>query len=156
MIWLSFSLQEKELSIKRLRKIFGIKTESAKKLLELAHGKSLQQNNSVDGNSGEDDSKGKDFGDDDSEDENKETGLNNDPGKDGELTKKKTKNHGHRSSADYSEAKIFNVAHQTLKKGDVCPDCLKGKVFQLKPGATIRIVGQPWLQIEIYCPELGC
>src|SRR6476619_3654379 len=38
MIWLSFSLQEKELSIKRLRKIFGIKTESAKKLLEIAKG----------------------------------------------------------------------------------------------------------------------
>src|SRR3974377_1718228 len=45
MIWLSFSLQEKELSIKRLRKIFGIKTESAKKLLELANGKSLERNN---------------------------------------------------------------------------------------------------------------
>jgi len=39
MIWLSFSLQEKELSMRRLRKIFGIKTESAKKLMELAHGK---------------------------------------------------------------------------------------------------------------------
>jgi hypothetical protein len=34
MVWLSFSLQEKELSIKRLRKIFGIKTESAQKLLD--------------------------------------------------------------------------------------------------------------------------
>ena len=29
MIWLSFSLQEKELTIKRLRTISGIKTESA-------------------------------------------------------------------------------------------------------------------------------
>lgn len=45
MVWLSFSLQEKELSIKRLRKIFGIKTESAKKLLELAQGKRSEQGN---------------------------------------------------------------------------------------------------------------
>lgn len=44
MVWLSFSLQEKELSIKRLRKIFGIKTESAKKLLQLAHGKPIEKN----------------------------------------------------------------------------------------------------------------
>jgi len=153
MIWLSFSLQEKELSIRRLRKIFGIKTESAKKLLELAHGKCLKPDNSTDENSGEDDSKSKDFGESDSEKENKELDLSNDPCKDEGQTKGKPKNHGHRSSEDYSEAKIFNIAHQTLKKGDVCPDCLKGKVFQLKPGATIRIVGQPWLQIEIYRPE---
>lgn len=42
MVWLSFSLQEKELSIIRLRKIFGIKTESAKKLLQLVSEDSLQ------------------------------------------------------------------------------------------------------------------
>ncbi len=56
MIWLSFSLQEKELSIKRLRKIFGIKTESAKKLLELAHRESVEPNGSTD-SSEESDSK---------------------------------------------------------------------------------------------------
>jgi len=49
MIWLSFSLQEKELSIRRLRNIFGIKTESAKKLLELAHGKSLEGDGAAEG-----------------------------------------------------------------------------------------------------------
>ena len=32
-VWLNLSLQEKKISIQRLRKIFGIKTESAKKLL---------------------------------------------------------------------------------------------------------------------------
>jgi len=31
-IWMNFSLQEKQLSIQRLRAIFGIKTESAKSL----------------------------------------------------------------------------------------------------------------------------
>lgn len=130
MIWLSFSLKEKELSIKRLRSIFGIKTESAKKLLQLAHGRSLEQNNA--GGENSENEKGKKNSD-------KEGG--------------KSKNHGHRPSSDYSEAKIFNIAHETLKKGSVCPDCLKGKVHQLKPGAVIRIVGQPWLQVELYRPE---
>ena len=35
MIWLESSLKEKSLSIARLRAIFGIKTESAKKLAKL-------------------------------------------------------------------------------------------------------------------------
>jgi hypothetical protein len=35
-VWLNLSLQEKKISIERLRKIFGIKTESAKKLLKIA------------------------------------------------------------------------------------------------------------------------
>jgi hypothetical protein len=33
-VWMNFSLQEKRLSIQRLRSIFGIKTESAKNLAE--------------------------------------------------------------------------------------------------------------------------
>ena len=139
MIWLSFSLQEKELSIKRLRKIFGIKTESAKKLLELAHGKALDQDNSADA------PKENDL-------ESEETNLD----KDSSAKKKepkKAKNHGHRPSTDYSEAKVIDIAHNSLKKGDVCPDCLKGKIFQLKPGTVINIKGQPWLQVEIYRPE---
>lgn len=134
MIWLSFSLQEKELSIKRLRKIFGIKTESAKKLLELAHRKSVEPNRSTD-SSEESDPKS---------DETRPDLSKN---------KKKAKNHGHRPSTDYSEAKVIDVAHHALKKGDICPDCLKGKVFGLQPGTVIRITGQPWLQVEIYRSE---
>ncbi len=138
MIWLSFSLQEKELSIKRLRNIFGIKTESAQKLLELAHGKSLDQNDTT-GNQATANS---------ADDKNGKDGS-----KQGKRDKKKAKNHGHRSSQDYSEAKIVDIAHQALNKGDRCPDCLKGKLFQLKSGTVLRIIGQPWLQVEIYRPE---
>ncbi len=130
MIWLSFSLKEKELSIKRLRSIFGIKTESAKKLLGLALGTEVQNAGSV--------------GENNSNNEDKEQS---------ESKKKKPKNHGHRPSSDYTQASIINVAHQSLKKGDTCPDCLKGRLFQLKSGTVIRIVGQPWLQVEIYKPE---
>ncbi|MGA8163969.1 MAG: IS66 family transposase [Waddliaceae bacterium] len=130
MVWLSLSLQEKELSIMRLRKIFGIKTESAKKLLALAHGKSPSHGENGEGHS-------------------KKTNKT----KEEKQEKKKPKNHGHRPSTDYSQAKVIEVANQTLKKGDQCPDCLKGKLFQLKPGTVIHIVGQPWLQVEIYRPE---
>ena len=106
MIWLSFSLQEKELSIKRLRKIFGIKTESAKKLLELAHGKSLEQDNSS----------GKESKKNNLKKENKETDLSkkDDPSANGKQPKSKP-NHGHRPSTDYSQAKVIDIAHQTLR-----------------------------------------
>lgn len=125
-IWLSFSLKEKELSISRLRKIFGIKTESARKLLRLA-GRTPPAGNEGAGENSE--------------------------GEAAEKDSNKKGAHGHRPSLDYSEALVVNIAHEALKKGDVCPDCLRGKVHQLKPGAVIRIVGQPWLQVEIYRPE---
>jgi transposase len=142
MIWLSFSLQEKELSIRRLRKIFGIKTESAKKLLEMAQGQLPQQEGSNQETSEEGDS----------EEETKE--ANPPAGKEDSPKKKnKPKNHGHRPSTDYSQATVNDIAHQTLKKGDKCPECLKGRLFQLKPGTVVRIVGHPWLQVEIHRPE---
>lgn len=136
MIWLSFSLKEKELSIRRLRSIFGIKTESAKKLLELAHGKATEDQSITNSDSGEDRLN-------DESKESKKEGAE----------KKKPKNHGHRPSSDYTEAKVIDIVHQTLKKGDSCPECLKGRLFQLKSGTVIRIVGQPWLQVEIHKPE---
>jgi len=98
MVWLSLSLQEKELSIMRLRKIFGIKTESAKKLLALAHGKSPSYGENGEGHS-------------------KKTNKT----KEEKQEKKKPKNHGHRPSTDYSQAKVIEVANQTLKKGINAP-----------------------------------
>jgi transposase len=128
MVWLSFSLKEKELSIARLRKIFGIKTESAKKLMALAKGQSGAQNQS----------QGK----------NKEKNKSSE-----EDGSQKPKNHGHRPSTDYTQARVIEVAHHSLKKGSQCPGCMKGRLFSLKPGTVLRIVGQPWLQVEIYRPE---
>jgi transposase len=116
-VWMNLSLQEKELTIRRLRAVFGIKTETAKKLLNLGGGKSEEKPKRPKKNQEE---QGK---------------------------------HGHKPASDYTEAKLIEVSHQSLKKGDLCPDCLKGKLFQLKPGSVIRIKGQPWLQVEIYKPE---
>lgn len=115
-VWMNLSLQEKELTIRRLRAIFGIKTETAKKLLNLTEG----------------DQKPKD------------------PKKNNKERKGK---HGHKPASEYTEAKTIEVAHQSLKKGDRCPECLKGKLFQLKPGSVLHIKGQPYLQVEIYKPE---
>jgi len=132
MVWLSFNLQEKELSIKRLRAIFGIKTESAKKLLEIAKGKNPNSkknktSRNISNSNNDDEVEGNDV------DEYLETGSSKD----------KTGKHGHRPSSDYTEAKLIDIVHESLKKGCLCPFCSKGKFFQLKPRTNLRIVGQP-------------
>src|SRR5262245_21975399 len=85
-VWMNLSLQEKELTIRRLRKIFGIKTETAKKLLNLAGGQSDQKPK--------------------------------DPKQKDNKKKEKKGKHGHKSASDYTEAKLIEIAHQTLRKGD--------------------------------------
>lgn len=49
MVWLNMNLQEQKLTIQRLRAVFGIKTETAKKLLKLAGGQAQRQTNSGSG-----------------------------------------------------------------------------------------------------------
>ncbi len=132
-IWMNFSLQEKKLSIQRLRAIFGIKTESAKKLtkfIEQANAANRQENASNENNQRETSNETSD-----------------------KSSSQKRKGHGHRPASEFTQAKTIHVAHQSLKKGDTCPSCLKGRLFNLSAGSVIRIVGQPWLQVEVYRPE---
>lgn len=138
MIWMEGSLREKSLSIVRLKAIFGIKTESAKRLKGLLKPKNNRGDN---GGGNKDISNGDN--DNGSEDASSEKPSNKDP----------AKGHGHRPASDYQEAELIRVAHETLQKGSICPACGKGKLFNLAPGTVLRIVGQPWLNVCIYKPE---
>ncbi len=134
-VWMNFSLQEKQLSIQRLRSIFGIKTESAKNLSKL-----LAQAQAA-----------SDPTDEQPFERDQET---KDPHPPTEKNPPEEKGkHGHRRSSDYTQAKVIEIAHESLKKGNHCPCCSKGKLFNLSAGTVLRIVGQPWLQVEIYRPE---
>lgn len=135
MIWLNVNLQEKKLTIQRLRAVFGIKTETAERLFRLAAGRT---------SAGQSDPGRQTSSDSESPP---------DSSQEKEGTDNRKPNHGHRPSSEYTEAKIIAVAHQTLGKGALCPSCQKGKLFSLAPGTVIHIVGQPWLQVEIYKPE---
>ena len=139
MIWMESSLKEKTLSIKRLKSIFGIKTESAKKLARLL------LNHSTENSSDESKNPALLAADqtESSQQETKEKGNDS----------SKLSGHGHRPSSDYTEARILSIAHETLKRGMRCPECGKGKLFNLSPGTVLRITGQPWLNVDIYKPE---
>lgn len=145
-VWMNFSLQEKRLSIQRLRSIFGIKTESAKNLAKFMAQAQVAENEAATAASNQTDEQPvvPDQSSEETEDPNAST-KKNPPEKNGK--------HGHRPSSDYTQAKIIDIAHEFMKKGSPCPSCDKGKLFNLSPGTVLRIVGQPWLQMEIYRPE---
>ena len=73
--------------------------------------------------------------------------------------KKKRKGHGRKPASAFEGAEKVNVAHPTLKQGDSCPECLKGKVYppaqEFKahfkaPAVRVRIVGQAPVAATVY------
>ena len=66
-------------------------------------------------------------------------------------SKPKTKGHGRHGVDDYPGAKRVKVPHTHLRVGDLCPKCLKGKLYLVKmPARIVRIVAQPLFQATIY------
>jgi transposase len=54
----------------------------------------------------------------------------------------KPKGHGRNGAKDYTGAQKIKIRHESLKPGDVCPDCGKGKVYHGKvPAYIVRLVG---------------
>ena len=59
--------------------------------------------------------------------------------------------HGRNGAAAYRGAERVKIAHPSLKSGDRCPRCLKGKVYEQKePALRIRVVGQAPLAATVY------
>jgi transposase len=65
--------------------------------------------------------------------------------------REKPKGHGRNGAEAYTGAKRIHVAHGSLKPGQRCPKCEKGKIYRIKePAVIIRITGQAPLQATIY------
>ncbi len=59
--------------------------------------------------------------------------------------------HGRNGAQAYRGAERIKIAHGSLKSGDHCPGCLKGKVYlQKEPGLRIRVVGQAPIAAKVY------
>jgi len=64
---------------------------------------------------------------------------------------KKKKGHGRKPAIEYTGAKKVNISHAALKSGDNCPECLKGKVYELlEPKRIVRITGSAPLGGTVY------
>jgi len=55
--------------------------------------------------------------------------------------KEKSKGHGRYGRASYTGSKKVTVAHPSLKSGDPCPECHKGRVYPGRPSVLVRITG---------------
>lgn len=59
--------------------------------------------------------------------------------------------HGRNGADDYEGAERVPVPHGSLQSGDTCPDCKRGKVYEMSPpGVLVRITGQAPLQARVY------
>jgi len=71
--------------------------------------------------------------------------------KSGVSGKKSKKGHGRNAASDYTGAEKVEIDHDTLKSGDSCPVCLKGKVYEIKePKKVVRITGNAPLSATVY------
>jgi transposase len=63
----------------------------------------------------------------------------------------KVKGHGRNGAASYTGATKIKIRHESLKAGDGCPKCQKGKVYaSVPPRVLVRIVGQAALGAKVY------
>jgi transposase len=69
----------------------------------------------------------------------------------GSRKKKKHKGHGKNGAGVYSGAEKFKVAHESLKPTDPCPDCHKGKLYELSdPAVIVRVTGHAPCSATVY------
>lgn len=62
--------------------------------------------------------------------------------------------HGRNNAGAFGGAQKIEIAHQSLKHGDRCPECGKGNVYgQKEPKVLVRIVGQAPLAATVYSLE---
>ena len=114
-----------------LTDLIGDKDTTIRRLRNIVFGSSTEKTSSVLGSLPTDPAKAK------------ESDATNVPDKDNASQEdKKPKGHGRNGASDYTGAQKIKIPHESLKPGDVCPDCGKGKVYHGKvPAYIVRLVG---------------
>ena len=137
LVWLQQELATKNVTISRLRSLFGLSTsEKTRKVVgeEAAKAEESEQ-------SARDEPPG-------------------DPAAAEAPPKEKRKGHGRKGAAAYTGAERVAVPHPTLSPGDPCPCCgpnQRGKLYAQKPRTLVRVVGQPPLKATVHeCEKLRC
>ncbi len=147
--WLQYSLEQKNISISKLQKIFGSSTE---------------KRNNKDKNDKSDTEKDKNSEESNSADDNVDSGLseseptdNGSPVNQGTSPETKLKkyvpNNGRLGHEKYTNASVIH-RECSYRPGDSCPeDGCQGKLKGAKPGCIIKIVGQSFAKANKYILE---
>jgi len=123
--YLTRELEKKGVSIERLRKlIFGASSEKTSDVFKDAK---------EDKASGQDESAGSDESCEQAEE------------------KPKRKGHGRKAASEYRGAEKLKVPHESLRNGDACPSCERGKLYeQEEPSVLVRVKGMAPLYATVY------
>lgn len=132
-LWVMGALQAQQLSAKRMfRMLFGPSSEKTTVV--------FPEPDETDESAGSDESE-----DEDNDPDSQPAAEDNDEDED------KRKGHGRNPAADYTGADKTCVSHESLKPGDVCPACNKGKVYEQRmPKVVVRVTGGAPLAATVY------
>jgi len=135
--YLTQELDKKGASIRRLRKlIFGTSTEKTSDVLGECDSDRDEKDDTDDTPT-----QAQEAGGGEGKPEGRESGD----------AKKKRKGHGRNGAKDYKGAETVNVPHESLKRGDPCPECPKGKLYLMKePAVLVRVTGMAPLAAKVY------
>jgi len=125
LLFVTQELEKKRVSVQRLKQLlFGATTEKTRKVLEKALNEAGNSSEAAqDDTAGQEKSKDKD----------------------------KPEGHGRNGAKAYVGAEKVEIPHPSLKGGDTCPGCKKGKVYETaEPGRLVRIRGQAPLGATVY------
>ena len=130
-LWMARELEHKELSIKRLQRLFGIKTEKASKIFPE---KSDDKDKNDDGTGGPSSPK---------------PSAENNPRNRSDEKKPGGKN----GADDYPDSERIYHTHESLKPGQTCPLCSSGTLYDYGAGSVIRLTGQPPIKATVHQPQ---
>lgn len=124
LVFLTGELEKKHVSIQKLKQwLFGAPTESTRKVVQ----KLLEQAGSE--------------STDDAEEKQRPDAQ----------PPEKAKGHGRHGSAAYTGAEQVRLPHESLKPGDLCPECQKGTVYEsVAPARLVRLRGQAPVGATVY------
>lgn len=126
--WVSSELEDKTLTLARLRSLFGLAGS--------------EKTRAVFGDKGSSPAGGESAGD---------SSADATTSPDGEKDSK-PKGHGRHGARDYKGAEVIQVTHEAHKPKDTCPECAAGKLYEQKdrPHRLIRVRGQAPLSATVY------
>ena len=157
-LWLQTNLQKAELTINRLRRLFGCqKTEKKRDSADEVDDSAKTSAPTPDDNTS-------------ATDEDGTVSNNKAPSESNETEPKKqrkkpvfdeTKNHGRYGFDDYEGCSCDFIPHEYLKAGSVCPVCAEakqsGRLTRIKPQRFVFLTGTPPITGERYeCERLRC
>jgi len=148
--WISTQLEKGLLSLRKLKSFFFPSSEKSKKIKKKLDGSFENTKNDSD--------KSKPLADTLSDPEKPEeppvvhTSID-DEKNDANSPSDTPKGHGKTPASKYSSADVQIISHESLKVGDICPECRVSPLFEYGFGSVLCLKGHPPISAKVYKPQ---